>query len=224
MHFETYDELAKLPDCKYVVDVDSALTTLTGRVESLNMAGDLLWPEPMPDSFSRFPISSYQWLDVATDVFLLRYISVLDCCLILTAEVHDLGLALRDATIKNITKRVPDDVSAILRAMLLSQGELRDERNARMHHGRERGFTQDPLAFHLAAMAEHRGRIMVGDDIQGRQSDWRRSFNEGLVELQREFNARTKQLERELGDLYSALHSTFEENFSRRYAERHAGS
>jgi hypothetical protein len=37
-NFESYDDLARHADCKYVFDVNIELSTLTRRVESLNLA------------------------------------------------------------------------------------------------------------------------------------------------------------------------------------------
>ena len=78
-HFDSYDDLAQHADCKYAFDVSMELSTLTRRVESLNLVGKMLWPDSVPNNFKEFPVSRYEWLNVAADVFFMRYISVLDC-------------------------------------------------------------------------------------------------------------------------------------------------
>lgn len=92
MHFDTYEELSKYDDCKYASDVNYSLSTLTRRVESLNMIGGMLWPEGMPDNFKGFPVSRYEWLTLSADVFLTHYISVVDCALILINDIFECGL------------------------------------------------------------------------------------------------------------------------------------
>ena len=78
-HFDDYAELARHADCKYAFDVYIELSTLTRRVESLNLVGNMLWP-PVSSEIKEFPVSRYDWLAIATDVFLMRYISVVDRC------------------------------------------------------------------------------------------------------------------------------------------------
>ena len=86
-HFDSYEALSQHKDCKYSYDVNESLSILTRRVESLNLVGNMLWPETVPSSFSDFPISRYAWLNVIADVFLMRYISVVDCTLLLINQV-----------------------------------------------------------------------------------------------------------------------------------------
>ncbi len=79
-HFETYEELSKHDDCRYAMEVNYYVHLLTRRVESLNLAGNMLWPAPFPTAAS-LPISFYEWLTASADVFLTRFISVVDCSL-----------------------------------------------------------------------------------------------------------------------------------------------
>ncbi|MBZ9763673.1 hypothetical protein LB553_22730 [Mesorhizobium sp. CA8] len=46
MNFDNWDEVNKHPDCKYALEANEVLHTLVSRVESLNLAGSLLWPKP----------------------------------------------------------------------------------------------------------------------------------------------------------------------------------
>ncbi len=153
-HFNNYDDLAQHPDCKYAIDTNYDLTSLTRRVESLNLVGDLLWPEPIPKNFKDFPVSRYDWLTISADVFLMRYVSVVDCSLLLVNAVYEVGLDPRDCTFKALKNKVPPSVRSILEEMLDDQGVLRLERNARIHHGTERGFTQDDETFRTGALIE----------------------------------------------------------------------
>jgi hypothetical protein len=216
LHFETYEELAQHADCKYAFDVNTEVSSLTRRVESLNLAGHLLWPEPFPHDFKTFPISRYQWLIVAADVFLMRYISVVDCAMLLVNSVYELGLEAKHCSVGTIRKNgVPENVIGILEEMVREQGDLRKERNARFHHGVERGFTQDDLTFRITALMEHRmgGVAGGGQDRFGRKVNIDRMFKEALVELQREFNRVTRRMVRQLDRLYDELWSTFEDRF-----------
>jgi hypothetical protein len=54
MHFETYEDLARHEDCKYVFEVNCEVSSLVRRVESLNLVGGLLWPKPLPQDFKSF--------------------------------------------------------------------------------------------------------------------------------------------------------------------------
>ena len=217
MHFETYEELARHEDCKYVYDVNSEVSSLVRRVESLNLAGNLLWPEPMPRDFKKVPVSRYEWLTVAADVFLMRYVSVVDCAMLLVNAVFELGLAAKHCSIPNLQKkRVPERVIQVLQAMLDDQGDLRKERNARFHHGVERGHTNDDQTFRIMALMEHRLGGASGEDRFGRKLNLERMFREGLVEVQREFNRVSRRLVRQLNGLYDELSFAFEERFGPR--------
>ena len=217
MHFETYEELSQHSDCKYVFDLNVQLTSLVRRVESLNLAGDLLWPKGLPPDFSKFPISRYEWLTVAADVFLVRYVSVVDCAMLLVNSVFEGGLNPKQCSIANLRKKgMPEKVLNILEEMIRDQGSLRLERNARFHHGAERGFTDDNETFRLTASMEHRLGGVRGNDRFGRKLNMARMLNEALVSLQREFNRATRRLVPQVDRLYSQLWPAFEAKFGPR--------
>lgn len=216
LHFDTYDELAKHPDCKYAFHVNHFLSTLTRRVESLNMVGDMLWPENLPVNFKRFPLSRYEWLTVSADVFLMRFISVVDCVMILINEVFECDLNARDCTPAKLKKAgVPKPFLDFIEGMIADQGTLRQERNGRFHHGAERGFSSDDQRFRIGALFEHRHGGARG--ASGRPLPVDRYFREGLVELQREFNLMMRKLVRRLDELYDMLAPEFEATFSPRF-------
>lgn len=216
MHFDSYEELARHADCKYAFEVNYVLSMLTRRVESLNVVGGMLWPNPLPEDFKNFPISRYEWLNISADVFLGRYISVLDCALILINDVFECGLTPQASTVVNLKKKgVPAPVLYLINEMIEDQGALRKERNGRLHHGAERGFSSDDQMFRIAALFEHRSRAMV--DERSRPLPVSRLFREGLVELQREFNAAMRQVVRRLDRLYDLLYPEFEQRFSPKF-------
>jgi hypothetical protein len=219
MHFESYDKLANYPDCKYVCDVNIEVSTLVRRVESLNLLGSLLWPEPLPSDPYGLPISLFEWLTVTADVFLMRYISVLDCAIILTNEVYECGLERRKCSIENLKKKgVSPGVIALLNELQNDQGDLRDERNARFHHGLERALTGDDTVFQLAARLKLRGKYE-----DGRRINVQRTFKEGLVDLQREFNPVSRRLVRRLDRLYDLLGPEFDNRFAPKYKVGYGG-
>ena len=191
-----------------------ALSVPTRRIESLNLVGDLLWPDSLPVNFSDFPVSRYEWLTVAADVFLMRYISVIDCALLLVNEVYEAGIDPKKCSIEMLEKRgVSAKVIALLKEMRLDQGHLREERNARFHHGIERSFSHDDRTFRTASLIENHSGGVAGADQFGRKINLERSFKEGLVELQREFNRATRRLVRLLDQLYDELWREFEDRF-----------
>jgi hypothetical protein len=214
LHFDSYEELAVYPDCKYTIDVNEVLTSLVTRVESLNLAGNMLWPAPLPLDFRAFPVSRHEWLTVTADVFLMRYISVVDCALLLVSEVFEFGLDRHACTLGNLRKKgLSSKIDQLLTDMVRDQGSLRAERNARVHHGQERAFTQDDTTFKIAAIFEHRLNRMTGEDRFGRKINLERMLKEGLVALQREFNRSTRVLVRHLDRLYDELWHEFEARF-----------
>lgn len=216
-HFESYAELSKHPDCKYAYGINEYVHLLVRRVESLNLVGNMLWPDPFPKAES-LPITLYEWLTAAADVFLTRFISVVDCSLQLVNAVFETGLPPPDCKMKKLKQAgVSAAVIDHLGLMLDEQSRLRNERNARIHQGLERAFTLDDQTFKLAAMFE-RGQGMMGRDRNGRRINVNRSFREGLVGVQREFNVSTKQLVGQLDALYDELWDEFETRFGPRIA------
>lgn len=221
---ESYEELAVYGDCKYVLDVHAQMTSMVRRVESMNLVGAILWPVPAPIDFNGFPVSSYEWLNIGADVFLMRYVSISDCALLLTNEIYCCGLAPQQCSIENLKKRgVAQGIMDVLKALIIGQGALRMERNARFHHGREREFTDDDITFRLASWLNHYGGGAEGSDEKGRPIDLDRSFNEGLVELQRAFNQAISKLPKILNRLYDNLGAEFESQFSPRFRARAHG-
>jgi hypothetical protein len=214
LRFDSYDELSRYPDCKYTIDVNYDLSRLVQRVESLNMAGKLVWMDPIPRTFKDFPVSRYDWLTIGADVFLMRYISVVDCAIIVTNTVFQAELNIRKCTIENLRKKnVPEKITEILKTMIDNQGALRSERNSRFHHGVERNFTDDDVTFRVAAQFEHFANGITGTDRFDRNIDVEQSFREGLVSIQRDFNSSCRDLNKYLNRLYSVLHTEFEDRF-----------
>lgn len=214
MKFDSYNELARHPDCKYVIDTNYWLTGLVRRVESLNMVGDMLWLDPVPKDFGDLALTRYQWLTVTADVFLTRYISVIDCALLLVNDVYTLGLEPKKCTLENLKKRgLPSAVADRLELMLDQQEVLRFERNRRIHHGQERAFTDDDQTFQTASLFNDRLKGMKGKNRHGGRINVDRSFKEGLVSLQRDFNGSTRRLKKQLDNLYDLLWEEFEAHF-----------
>jgi hypothetical protein len=212
MHFDTYEELSKYDDCKYAFEVNRSVSMLTSRIESLNTVGGMLWPEAVPDNFKGFPLSRYEWLTVSADVFLARYISVVDCALILINDVFESGLSPQECSAANLKRRgVKLAVLDLVKEMIRDQGALRHERNRRFHHGVERGFSSHDQMFRIASLFEHRFGGSV--DMKGLSLPVQRLFHEGIVELQREFNSVMRKVVKQLSRLYDLLRPEFEGRF-----------
>lgn len=88
LSFDDYEDVEKYPDAKYTLRVNKR-TSL--RVESLNHVGDLLWPKT-PVRIEKHPMSAYDFCNVIRDAFLMRTISILDCCCLLAVEVLELNI------------------------------------------------------------------------------------------------------------------------------------
>ncbi len=216
-HFDSYEDLARHPDCKYAFDVGSVMSTLTRRVESLNMTSDLFWTETIPTKMTGLPVDPYQYMTISADVFLMRYVSVVDCAELLTNEVFECDLARKNCNIANLKRHgVPKAVCDSLKAIHRAQGDLRIERNDRFHSGWERSFTDDDRTFRSASAIFSWGRGVSGKDIYGRKLDLDRMAREALVEMQREFNAMARPLKKDLDRLYDLLSVEFEDRFGPR--------
>src|SRR2546423_1155044 len=103
MYFDNYEEMTKYPDAKYVLDVNERTSLLARRVESLNHVGNLLWPKA-PVRIETLPMSAYEFCNFIQDAFLMRTISILDCCCLLVVDVLELDIEPRQANIERIRK------------------------------------------------------------------------------------------------------------------------
>ncbi|HZS56608.1 MAG TPA: hypothetical protein VFA65_19540 [Bryobacteraceae bacterium] len=213
MYFESYDEVIKYSDAKYVLGVNERTTLLARRVESLNHVGDLLWPEP-PIQIETLPISAYDFCNLIQDAFLMRTISILDCCCLLAVEVLELNIKPRDAKIekiKNLSANHP--CCAKLQALSDLQQDLRTERNVRFHRGEEETLTDDDTTFQMVARFKYIGQGMKGTDRHGREINLKRSYDEAINRLRKKFRVNIKGLSSSLDDFYDELSREFEKRF-----------
>lgn len=219
LHFESYRQASKFVDAKYVLDVNLRTSLLTRRVESLNHVGDLLWPKkPVP--LTSLPMSAYEFCNLIQDSFLMRIISVLDCCSILLASVLELGIDPRKTNIASIAKLAPKNrCIRPLEDLSNLQNILRTERNVRFHRAEEEEFTEDDETFRMAALWAHRGRPLEGKDHQGREIDVSRSYSAAISHLRSKFNSNTRTLIRALDKFYKPLEGEFEQRFKAKCAD-----
>jgi hypothetical protein len=213
LSFDSYAEAAKHSDAKYALDVNERTSLLTRRVESLNHIGDLLWPkEPLHTNLP--PVSAYEYCNLVHDAFLMRIISVLDCCCLLLVEVLELDLPPRRTNVANIQKLAPDNPCCReLESLSSLQNELRAERNARFHRAEEEAFTDDDETFKTVALFSHWGTSMVGNDRHGRKINLDRYFRAAIGRLRSKFNSNAKVLVNALDTFYLPLNNEFEERF-----------
>jgi len=129
-------QLNGFPDYIYVMNVYWRLVFLIERVESLNLVRKVLVTQKLPRSFRDFPVSRYEWLTIAADVFLMRFVSAFDCCLLLANEVFECDLAPQECRLSSLQKKgVPPNTLKLLKALSTTNSPLRDERNTRFHRG-----------------------------------------------------------------------------------------
>lgn len=219
--FKSYEQAKEYPDALYALDVGDRVELLTRRVELLNVVGTMLWTRNLPRSFKKFPISRYEWLNAIADIFLMRLISVSDCAALLTNEVFQCGLNPRGCTIIALEKKeIPSPVIDSLRKLSGTHVELRNERNARFHHGLERSFSDDNSTFKTVALFEHRYSGMSGTDRHGRPIDLQKYLRDEIEELRVEFTPAARALYRNLNKLYDLLYDKFDPTFSRMFRAR----
>ena len=213
LHFESYEDLASFPDAKYAFDVNERTSLLTRRVESLNHVGELLWPKK-PTEVGSLSVSAYEYCNLIHDSFLMRMISVLDCCCLLLAEVIELKMSPRQVNLGSLRKLVPANL-CLVRLERLSdlQMSLRSERNIRFHRGEEQWLTDDDETFKIAALWAHRGQPMTGEDRHGRSLDLNRFYRLAIDHLRSKFKSNSKVLTKALDEFYEGLNLDFEERF-----------
>lgn len=225
LHFETWAEIERYPDCLYVLSVNEILSNLVRRMESLNMAGDMLWPEL--DFIRNFdlPISRFDWLNVSADTFLMRIVSVYDCALLLTNEVYETQLKPRECNLSALERNgVPLPIIELLRKVAHDGENLRYERNLRAHRGVERPLSSDDTTFKFAGhMEKNNGRGVKGTDQHGRRINTQRYLKEGLVYLQREFNKSGRVLVKNINQLFELLNDEFDPRFSAKFNDPISG-
>ena len=148
----------KYPDAKYVLAVSERTNLLTQRVESLNYIGDLLWPK-RPSRLTALPMTAFEFCNLIQDAFLMRTVSILDCCCLLTVEVLELDIKPRQANIERIRKASGNHLCCDkLQAISNLQLDLRTERNIRFHRGEESPLTDDDATFKLVSLRAGRAR------------------------------------------------------------------
>jgi len=222
--FEEYEEISRFVDTRYVFHINYWLSAMVARIESLNRVADMLWLDSQFLGDSPIPISRYDWANIASDAFLMRFISVSDAALILTNEVCECGLDERKCTLNALKrKKVPEDIIKALENLIASQSELRSERNVRFHHGIERQLSSDDLSFRTVSISEHRGLEMKGRDINGNTIDTARYLKEALVNLQEQFNASNRLLSKSLNELFDLLQEEFEGRFRVKFHDPERG-
>ncbi len=217
MYFDDYREVQKYPDATYVLAVNERTTLLATRVESLNHVGDLLWPKA-PVRIETLPMSAYEFCNFVQDAFLMRTISILDCCCLLAADVLELNVRPRQANIDRIRSASGNHVCCEkLKAISDLQLALRTERNVRFHRGEEQPLTDDDATFKTAALFTYRGQGMTGTDRFGRPIDLKRFYNEAIDGLRKKFRTSVKDLRAVLDDFYDSLLDEFEPRFKRKF-------
>ncbi|WP_147450679.1 Cthe_2314 family HEPN domain-containing protein [Rhodophyticola porphyridii] len=224
LNFETYEELSQFVDCRYVFHCGMSMRSLVRRVESLNLAGDLIWVDPSDWDTGRQAVDRYAWLNVACDVFLMRLISVFDCVLLFANDVFESGLEARQCTVRGLKKRgVRTELIELLEALQDDHEALRYERNSRIHQGWERTHSSCDETFRMAASFERNGQDLRGADSLGKRINSKRYMKEGLVELQRDHNISLRKLGKRLNEIYDLLSPEFEDRFRAKFRDPDAG-
>lgn len=224
MNFDTYEELSKYIDALYIYHINYWLSTMVQRIESLNRVADMLWLEKKFIGEIELPVSRYDWVNSAADAFLMRFISISDGAMILTNEVFELGLPPKNCTLISLKRKgVSERVLTALEQIVEDHLHIREERNARFHHGIERELSSADQIFKMAAMFEHYGQGLRGKDINGCPINTKRYLREGLVELQGQFNTANRRLAINLNDLYDLLFVEFESRFKLKFHDPERG-
>lgn len=217
LSFESYDEASKYADVKYVLDINEKIGNLVDRVESLNHVGSLLWPD-QPVEIRSLPLSAYDYCNIIQDTFLMRIVSVFDCCCLLTTKVLELNLDPKRANIANIKKLSGNHrCCSKLKKIWDIQRDLRIERNFRFHRGVTAPLTIDDTIFRSAAVIERWGRGVKGTDFYSRKISVQRFYEEAILNLRKKFKKNVKELSAALDAFYGSLYPEFEKRFRHKF-------
>lgn len=216
--FEKAEEVKRFPDILFALMVNERLSLLVDRVESLNHAGDLLWPRRHKEVTTALPLSRYQWLQFIVDVFLMRIVSVTDCCLVLANEALELGKKPQECRLAQLESAgAARDVVDPLRRLVDAQADLRAERNLRVHEGVGMSLGRDDVMLRHLSMFEHLTGTSVATDVDGSQVHVAELYSEARDEIRGRFRRECIELSRRLNAFYSALHPHFEARFQEKY-------
>jgi hypothetical protein len=219
--FKSNKQLSRYNDCHYVMQVYWRLGFLIDRTESLNIVRKMLLKRNLPKSFKGFPVNRYEWLTICADIFLMRYVSVSDCCLHLTNEVFETGLSPRACNLDNLRQKgVNPKVLSALTHIAGYASSHRTERNSRVHESLERSFTPHDGAFRAMSVMEMWNDKPYTITSKGRASDVTKWFDAAIKRLRKETTDASTKLAGALPDLYSALHQEFEVRFGEKFAAR----
>lgn len=217
-NFDTFEEMASYPDCRYLYHIDGPTIAITRRLESLNMVADMLWLDNKPIEKVNLPVTHFHWLDICADTFLMRLSSVIDCLLILTYEVFELEYKPQNCSIKDLKRqKIDSKLTDHLKQVEDDLKSIKHERNIRFHRGIERSHSSCDETFKTVARFNFGGRNIGGKDSHGRRVNLNRYFKEGLVGLQHDFNTSCKALVKCLNPIFELLGEEFENRFHEKF-------
>jgi hypothetical protein len=128
---------------RYAVDVYEWLANLNRVFERVGHASHLIGRSPRTMTSPRHPLNNNDWTDYHFHAFTVSMHSVLDCCILLTAEVYRLGVPARLCTMGNVVSNTyvqGSDAAKALRRMERSMETHRARRNRVLHRGEEADF------------------------------------------------------------------------------------
>lgn len=218
LSFQTMEEVNEFPDCLYVLTVEYRIGLLTRRTESLNLCWKMLNVEEIPIRCCNGTISRYEWLQIVLDVFLSRFVSISDCCLLLINDVLELGIDPKQINIRLVRKNADHvEISQIMERIQNIRTDIREERNLRVHRAEERGFTDDDTTFWIASLFESDGQGIKGKDRFGRKIDLSKTYDDAVENIGGELKRTCSDMERELESLYESLDAEFDWRFREKY-------
>jgi len=219
LHFDDYADAEKYPDVIYALTVNNRASLLTKRIESLNHVGDILWPRRRIRP-KLLPMSAYEYCNFIQDVLLMRTISILDCCCLLTVAILELDIIPRQTTIDRIRNASNSHPSSDkLKAISDLQFEFRTERNMRFHRAEEEPLTDDDVTFKIAALYAFQGQGITGNDRHDRNIDLTKSYDEAIDNIRNKFRNNIKLLKRPINELYDCLIGEFNTRFSTKFRD-----
>lgn len=234
--YTSWDEFrAELPGCAYAWLVATEHRALDDALISLRIVQKLFSIETLPlKTRVGGSIGREEWLRLSIDVGLFRFASIRDQAQNLVAVLYELDLPSRNRSLDKIRRQgVPRETVDLLESIGSVGRDLRIERNARAHDGRQRPLGHDPFFKIFSIDEASRGELATQPKIEtmgwaedelvtlehGSDYDFIADYEELVEGLADDFLPECRVLATRVRELVDLLATEFEERYvSRRSA------
>lgn len=215
LSFETWSDVEKYEDVLYTLLVGGWTDKLSTRVRSFERIEEFL-DHNLSEIGKTNPATI---LEMARDALHLRLVSVLDILNLVVNVVFELNIENKSATFGNISRKVAD--KRVLRPLGVANSKLttvKDDRDARVHHGTERTHDENDDGFRVAALWETWGRRIVMHDQKGNVIPLTQMYDSRRHELTELLRNQFLSFSNEIHEVLDICSNEFEARFSKKIA------